>query len=346
MEESPPELPPVHEQAAMIEYLDTYELTRQVKCVLHENNLGQRAFGEAVLGLTQGSVSDLLSKPKMWLKLSMKGREPYVRMYLWLQDKNSIEKVRNYKPRRKPKRVMTLTPHGMSTPIRIIPPKRPRMILSPEEKQALHAAYNADAYPAPASIDRIAKELNLPESTVINWFHNHRSRLKRQPIYPISGQSETSPVYIMSGSGEDQPQVITIQNEGPSTSTAEVQALSNGDHDGEGQDTDNSKALDALREAVDLATRGANAELATSEEDMDHIPSSAELDEEGKKDHEVDDLGEASPLSSQGLDNPKDKSSPVLGGNDGENSVTGICCSDDGEDEGLSQNPYEVMIKL
>lgn len=241
---------------------------------------------------------------------------------------------------------MTLTPHGMSTPIRIIPPKRPRMILSPEEKQALHAAYNADAYPAPASIDRIAKELNLPESTVINWFHNHRSRLKRQPIYPIGGQSETSPVYIMSGSGEDQPQVITIQNEGPSTSTAEVQALSNGDHDSEGQDTDNSKALDALREAVDLATRGANAELATSEEDMDHIPSSAELDEEGKKDHEVDDLGEASPLSSQGLDNPKDKSSPVLGGNDGENSVTGICCSDEGEDEGLSQNPYEVMIKL
>lgn len=56
-DEVPPELPPVHEQAAMIEYLDTYELTRQVKCVLHENNLGQRAFGEAVLGLTQGSVS-------------------------------------------------------------------------------------------------------------------------------------------------------------------------------------------------------------------------------------------------------------------------------------------------
>ncbi len=98
-----PELVPVHEQAAMIEYLDTFELTRQVKNVLQQHGVGQKAFGEAVLGLTQGSVSDLLSKPKMWLKLSMKGREPYIRMYLWLQDKDGIERVKNYKPRRKRK---------------------------------------------------------------------------------------------------------------------------------------------------------------------------------------------------------------------------------------------------
>lgn len=98
-----PELVPVHEQAAMIEYLDTFELTRQVKNVLQQQGVGQKSFGEAVLGLTQGSVSDLLSKPKMWLKLSMKGREPYIRMYLWLQDKDGIEKVKSYKPRRKRK---------------------------------------------------------------------------------------------------------------------------------------------------------------------------------------------------------------------------------------------------
>lgn len=96
-----PELPPVHEQAAMIEYLDTFAVTQQVKNLLQQHGLGQKAFGESVLGLTQGSVSDLLSKPKMWLKLSMKGREPYVRMYLWLQDLDGISKVKNYKPKRK-----------------------------------------------------------------------------------------------------------------------------------------------------------------------------------------------------------------------------------------------------
>ena len=36
-------------------------------------------FGECVLGLSQGSVSELLSKPKAWHMLSIKGREPFIR---------------------------------------------------------------------------------------------------------------------------------------------------------------------------------------------------------------------------------------------------------------------------
>lgn len=39
-----------------------------------------------VLGLSQGSVSDMLSRPKPWGKLTQKGREPFIRMQLWLQD--------------------------------------------------------------------------------------------------------------------------------------------------------------------------------------------------------------------------------------------------------------------
>ena len=37
-----------------------------------------------VLGLSQGSVSDMLSRPKPWAKLTQKGREPFIRMQLWL----------------------------------------------------------------------------------------------------------------------------------------------------------------------------------------------------------------------------------------------------------------------
>lgn len=37
-----------------------------------------------VLGLSQGSVSDMLSRPKPWSKLTQKGREPFIRMQLWL----------------------------------------------------------------------------------------------------------------------------------------------------------------------------------------------------------------------------------------------------------------------
>lgn len=39
-----------------------------------------------VLGLSQGSVSDMLSRPKPWSKLTQKGREPFIRMQLWLTD--------------------------------------------------------------------------------------------------------------------------------------------------------------------------------------------------------------------------------------------------------------------
>lgn len=58
---------------------------------------GQRLFGESILGLTQGSVSDLLSRPKPWHKLSLKGREPFVRMQLWLNDPHNVEKLRDMK---------------------------------------------------------------------------------------------------------------------------------------------------------------------------------------------------------------------------------------------------------
>nr|1WH6_A Chain A, Homeobox protein Cux-2 [Homo sapiens] len=70
----------------MYREVDTLELTRQVKEKLAKNGICQRIFGEKVLGLSQGSVSDMLSRPKPWSKLTQKGREPFIRMQLWLSD--------------------------------------------------------------------------------------------------------------------------------------------------------------------------------------------------------------------------------------------------------------------
>jgi len=66
----------------------------KVKDVLQFHNLGQKLFGEAVLGLSQGSVSELLSKPKPWRMLSVKGREPFVKMAAWLADPVNITRLR------------------------------------------------------------------------------------------------------------------------------------------------------------------------------------------------------------------------------------------------------------
>lgn len=73
---------------------------------------GQRLFGETILGLTQGSVSDLLARPKPWHKLSLKGREPFVRMQVWLNDPNNVEKLMDMKRMEK----KGIFPSGTSKP--------------------------------------------------------------------------------------------------------------------------------------------------------------------------------------------------------------------------------------
>ncbi|XP_042542439.1 homeobox protein cut-like 1 isoform X3 [Dipodomys spectabilis] len=187
----------IQELVAMSPELDTYGITKRVKEVLTDNNLGQRLFGETILGLTQGSVSDLLARPKPWHKLSLKGREPFVRMQLWLNDPNNVEKLMDMK-RMEKKAYMKRRHSSVSDSQACEPPavgidysqgaspqpqhqlKKPRVVLAPEEKEALKRAYQQKPYPSPKTIEELATQLNLKTSTVINWFHNYRSRIRRE----------------------------------------------------------------------------------------------------------------------------------------------------------------------
>ena len=67
--------------------------TFQIKEILSQYSISQRLFGESVLGLSQGSVSDLLARPKPWHMLTQKGREPFIRMKLFLDDENAVHKL-------------------------------------------------------------------------------------------------------------------------------------------------------------------------------------------------------------------------------------------------------------
>ncbi|XP_067289753.1 homeobox protein cut-like 1 [Pseudorasbora parva] len=200
----------IQEMVAMSPELDTYAITKKVKEVLTDNNLGQRLFGESILGLTQGSVSDLLARPKPWHKLSLKGREPFVRMQLWLSDPRNVEKLMDMKRMEKkaymkrrhssigeshsldsglsgsditqcasPQHLSQHPQHQHQQPQQ--PQlKKPRVVLAPEEKEALKRAYQQKPYPSPKTIEELASQLNLKTSTVINWFHNYRSRIRRE----------------------------------------------------------------------------------------------------------------------------------------------------------------------
>ncbi|KAM6049328.1 homeobox protein cut-like 1 isoform 3-T3 [Chlamydotis macqueenii] len=208
----------IQELVAMSPELDTYGITKRVKEVLTDNNLvwltslkssrrarkcapnsalGQRLFGETILGLTQGSVSDLLARPKPWHKLSLKGREPFVRMQLWLNDPNNVDKLMDMK--RMEKKAYMKRRHSSVSDSQSCEPssagidysqgaspqpqhqlKKPRVVLAPEEKEALKRAYQQKPYPSPKTIEELATQLNLKTSTVINWFHNYRSRIRRE----------------------------------------------------------------------------------------------------------------------------------------------------------------------
>lgn len=59
--------------------------------------------------------------------------------------------------------------------------KKPRVVLAPEEKEALKRAYQQKPYPSPKTIEELATQLNLKTSTVINWFHNYRYEISQEP---------------------------------------------------------------------------------------------------------------------------------------------------------------------
>uniref|UniRef100_A0A452IXL3 Homeobox protein cut-like n=1 Tax=Gopherus agassizii TaxID=38772 RepID=A0A452IXL3_9SAUR len=230
----------IQEIVAMSPELDTYSITKKVKEVLTDNNLGQRLFGESILGLTQGSVSDLLSRPKPWHKLSLKGREPFVRMQLWLNDPHNVDKLRDMKKLEKKaylKRRYGLisassdsespnthsectSPSLQPQDLSLLQVKKPRVVLAPEEKEALKKAYQLEPYPSQQTIELLSFQLNLKTNTVINWFHNYRSRMRREMLVEGAQDNDTdlepsSCGSVVPGSNSDRvPNPLSPDSEG------------------------------------------------------------------------------------------------------------------------------------
>ncbi|GBP43026.1 Homeobox protein cut [Eumeta japonica] len=201
--------PSVYEMAALTQDLDTQTITTKIKEALLANNIGQKIFGEAVLGLSQGSVSELLSKPKPWHMLSIKGREPFIRMQLWLSDAHNIDRLQALKNERREanKRRRSSGPgqdnssdtssndtsefyHSSSPGPNSGAPsaKKQRVLFSEEQKEALRLAFALDPYPNMPTIEFLAAELSLSTRTITNWFHNHRMRLKQQAPHGLPAE--------------------------------------------------------------------------------------------------------------------------------------------------------------
>ncbi|XP_066834931.1 homeobox protein cut-like 2 isoform X2 [Anser cygnoides] len=83
------------------EQLDTADIAFQVKEQLLKHNIGQRVFGHYVLGLSQGSVSEILARPKPWRKLTVKGKEPFIKMKQFLSDEQNVLALRTIQVRQR-----------------------------------------------------------------------------------------------------------------------------------------------------------------------------------------------------------------------------------------------------
>lgn len=148
--------------------------------------------------------------------LSIKGREPFIRMQLWLSDAHNIDRLQALKNERREanKRRRSSGPGGHhmgggggggadnssdtssndtsefyhSPSPGPGPPsaKKQRVLFSEEQKEALRLAFALDSYPNMATIEFLGAELALSSRTITNWFHNHRMRLKQQVPHGVS----------------------------------------------------------------------------------------------------------------------------------------------------------------
>ena len=110
-------LPPItQEEFDQYANMNTDELVKKVKETLSQYSISQRLFGESVLGLSQGSVSDLLARPKPWHMLTQKGREPFIRMQIFLEDGESIPKLVSTQYRIPPDKLMRSNSRGSNEP--------------------------------------------------------------------------------------------------------------------------------------------------------------------------------------------------------------------------------------
>lgn len=155
--------------------------------------------------------------------LSIKGREPFIRMQLWLSDANNVDRLQALKNERREasKRRRSTGPglqdnssdtssndtsefYASNSPgpgsvgsAGAPPNKKQRVLFSEEQKEALRLAFALDPYPNVGTIEFLATELGLSTRTITNWFHNHRMRLKQQvphgtPTDPIPSRENQS----------------------------------------------------------------------------------------------------------------------------------------------------------
>ncbi|UMM20219.1 hypothetical protein L5515_015558 [Caenorhabditis briggsae] len=159
--------------------LDTKVLCNSILQELETKKIPQTIFAKRVINRCQGTLSELIRKPKPWDSLKS-GHGIYVRLYNWYQLPEEqrmeiVDKKINWSvPAKKENaRKRKRTTEGPA-------PKKARTEFHPVTKNALKTIYDEDPKPSSEMLGIIAETLKLDKRSVTNFFQNTRRRTKYQ----------------------------------------------------------------------------------------------------------------------------------------------------------------------
>jgi hypothetical protein len=141
-----------------MEYLDTRILVNDVHRMLRYYKISQGDLART-LNRSQGTISGILSSPKSWSQLSSKGRDIYLKLYMWLHNPTINPIINNQisKINRRPNKTFKFTS---------------------QQKIYLSEIYNIRPYPSKIEYLLISIIHQIPIYSLKIWFRNTRARKK------------------------------------------------------------------------------------------------------------------------------------------------------------------------
>ncbi|CAL2038859.1 unnamed protein product [Caenorhabditis brenneri] len=164
------------------DYIDTKDLCLKISAELEGRNIPQALFATRIISRSQGTLSDLLGKPKPW-EILKAGRNTFKRMYNWMVQPYETRMAILYgepvgtvavatPPQNKSKKRQSSSPGESSA-------KKPRLVFTECQKNTLVKVFEETQRPSFQMQKLIADHLHLNVSTVSNFFMNARRRRNR-----------------------------------------------------------------------------------------------------------------------------------------------------------------------
>ncbi|XP_074619080.1 uncharacterized protein LOC141877928 [Acropora palmata] len=152
------------------EDLDTKEIAEALTNELKKYSIPQAVFARKVLNRSQGTLSDVLRKPKPWNELRG-GREIFRKMKEWL-DLPEVKRI----PQLRTEAALELDAKARRADLHGRGSKKSRLHFTDSQKRALFAIFKETKKPSKEMQNALAEELGLECGTVANFFMNARRR--------------------------------------------------------------------------------------------------------------------------------------------------------------------------